>query len=356
MRWLPNLLGGSPKPQGEAVVIVSGLPRSGTSMMMKMLEAGGLPVMTDGERAAEVDNPKGYYEYERVKVLEKEKDKSYLRDARGKVLKVISFLLKELPDDNDCRIVFMRRDLGEVLASQNKMLTRRGEENKTDDAKTQDIYFSHLAAVRILSRKKPNWKFPEVRYDDTIENGTATAQVLNTFLGGQLDERKMAEAVLFYPPTVPNKPARGMSAPTLPKIHGPEWNLAPARFASRAMAVPASPLTRPSARSNPAQNTSRNGEGKVSASRRASSKVPFRTASTTRPSARETAPRARPRLSQRSRANATVPMLTSSMNRRVGPATSECSFSVSTAVIAVPVRPRAGWLLPFAGEPGRVRA
>lgn len=195
MSWFSDLFAGAPKAQGEPIVIVSGLPRSGTSMMMKMLEAGGLPVMTDGERVADVDNPKGYYEYERVKELEKEKDKSYIRDGRGKVLKVISFLLKELPDDNDYRIVFMRRDLGEVLASQNKMLKHRGEDNKTEDAKMQDIYFSHLASVRILSRKKANWKFLEVRYDETVKNGAITAKILNEFLGGKLDEKKMVEAV-----------------------------------------------------------------------------------------------------------------------------------------------------------------
>ena len=114
---------------GEPVVVVSGLPRSGTSMMMKMLAAGGVSVMTDAVRKADVDNPKGYYEYERVKDLEKETDKSYVREARGKALKVISFLLKDLPDDNFYQVIFMRRHLDEVIASQNKMLDRRGEES-----------------------------------------------------------------------------------------------------------------------------------------------------------------------------------------------------------------------------------
>lgn len=193
--FLSKLFGGARAPQGEPVVIVSGLPRSGTSMMMKMLEAGGLPVMTDGLRTADVDNPKGYYEYERVKDLEKETDKSYIRDGRGKVLKVISFLLKDLPDDNDYRIVFMRRDLNEVLASQNKMLKHRGEENRTEDAKMADIYLSHLAAVRIMSRKKENWQLLEVRYDETVKDPKATAAKLNEFLGGKLSEAKMVEAV-----------------------------------------------------------------------------------------------------------------------------------------------------------------
>ena len=103
------------KSRGEPIVVVSGLPRSGTSMMMRMLEAGGIPILADGERGADVDNPKGYFELEQIKNLEKETDKSYLRAARGKAVKVISFLIKELPDENDYRVLFMRRDLDEVL-------------------------------------------------------------------------------------------------------------------------------------------------------------------------------------------------------------------------------------------------
>ena len=130
---------------GEPVIIVSGLPRSGTSMMMKMLEAGGVSIMTDAIRQADVDNPKGYYEYERVKHLEKETDKSYVREARGKALKVISFLLKDLPDDNYYRVIFMRRDLDEVIASQNKMLDRRGEESIEERETMAEAYRNHLA-------------------------------------------------------------------------------------------------------------------------------------------------------------------------------------------------------------------
>ncbi len=195
MSFLSTLFGGSPTPQGEAVVVVSGLPRSGTSMMMKMLEAGGLVPMTDGLRTADVDNPKGYYEYERVKNLETETDKSYIRDGRGRVLKVISFLLKDLPDDNDYRIVFMRRDLGEVLASQNKMLTHRGEADSSSDDAMREAYLSHLASVRLLSRKKPNWKLLEIHYDQTVKGGGATAGEVNQFLGGKLNVAAMAAAV-----------------------------------------------------------------------------------------------------------------------------------------------------------------
>ncbi len=184
---------------GTPIVIVSGLPRSGTSMMMKMLDGAGLPIMTDQIRQADVDNPKGYYEYERVKDLEKEKeagqDRAWVREGRGKVLKVISFLLKSLPDENFYRIVFMRRDLDEVLASQNKMLVHRGEENPADDKTMTEAYLNHLAAVRIMVRKRPNMEIMEVFYDQAIANPRATAEAINTFLGGELNVGAMVSAI-----------------------------------------------------------------------------------------------------------------------------------------------------------------
>lgn len=180
---------------GEPIVIVSGLPRSGTSMMMKMLEAGGVPIMTDAVRTADIDNPKGYYEYERVKDLEKESDKSYVRDGRGKALKVISFLLKELPDDNYYRVVFMRRDLDEVMSSQNKMLDRRGEKSIDDREMMAEAYRNHLAAVKILVRKRPNFEMLEVRYDQAVKDPAAAVRAVNAFLGGTLNEPAMRAAV-----------------------------------------------------------------------------------------------------------------------------------------------------------------
>jgi len=180
---------------GDPIVIVSGLPRSGTSMMMKMLDAAGIPIMTDAVRTADIDNPKGYFEYERVKDLEKDSDRSWVRDARGKALKVISFLLKDLPDDNAYRIVFMRRDIDEVLASQNKMLEHRGEQDPTDDETMAEAYRNHLAAVRIMARRKRNWSIVEVRYDEAIRDPAKVARLVNAFLGGRYDERRMVEAV-----------------------------------------------------------------------------------------------------------------------------------------------------------------
>ena len=127
---------------GKAIVIVSGLPRSGTSMAMKMLEAGGMPILADGIRTADISNPKGYYEYEPVKELDKGGDVAWLAEARGKAVKIISFLLTWLPETYDYRVIFMQRDLREVLASQNAMLAHRGEAPGAADDR------AHAANVR----------------------------------------------------------------------------------------------------------------------------------------------------------------------------------------------------------------
>jgi hypothetical protein len=184
------------RSQGEPIVVVSGLPRSGTSMLMKMLDAGGMEIMTDSERVADIDNPKGYFEYERVKDLEKETDKSYVREGRGKVLKVISFLIKDLPDDNDYRVIFMRRNLDEVLASQNKMIQRLGTEDSTAaEEAMKEAYRNDIVRTRLLCKNRPNFELIEINYKDTIGDPTATARSVNTFVGGHLDEAAMREAV-----------------------------------------------------------------------------------------------------------------------------------------------------------------
>jgi hypothetical protein len=131
---------------GKPLIIVSGLPRSGTSMAMKMLDAGGFSIVSDGIREADEDNPKGYFELERVKELDKGGDKSWLREYRGQVVKIISFLLPDLPDDLNYRIIFMRRNLAEVIKSQNKMLDRRGEPvDPGSDERMMQLYERHCA-------------------------------------------------------------------------------------------------------------------------------------------------------------------------------------------------------------------
>ena len=181
---------------GDDIIVVSGLPRSGTSMMMKMLDAAGFGIMQDGEREADIDNPKGYYEYERVKDLENETDKSYIAEARGKVLKVISFLIKELPDDNSYRVIFMRRDIDEVIASQNKMIYRLGtEDTSATDAEVKKLYQRHLVQVKNLVDKTPNVAMIDVNHRKAINDAMFVANQVNDFLGGGLDVEAMAAVV-----------------------------------------------------------------------------------------------------------------------------------------------------------------
>jgi len=180
---------------GDDVIVVSGLPRSGTSMMMKMLEATALPIMTDHERSADEDNPKGYFEYERVKDLHAETDKSWVREARGRVLKVISHLLQNLPDENFYRVILMRRDFDEIIASQNKMLDRRGEANPIADAEAKEAYIRHLVDVRFMVRKRPNFEMIEVHFAAALETPQAFVTGVNAFLGGALDTDEMISVV-----------------------------------------------------------------------------------------------------------------------------------------------------------------
>ena len=121
-KFLGWLFPPKPKETPDPIIVVSGLPRSGTSMMMGMLEAGGLELVVDGIRAADEDNPRGYYELERVKDLAKAEDKSWLITLQGKGVKVISLLLQHLPEAYNYKIIFMRRSIAEVLDSQSKML------------------------------------------------------------------------------------------------------------------------------------------------------------------------------------------------------------------------------------------
>jgi hypothetical protein len=178
----------------EIVTIVSGLPRSGTSMMMKMLEAGGMEVLTDHIRTADDDNPKGYYEFERVKQIEH--DKAWLEDAKGKVVKMIAALLKHLPADYQYRIVFVRRKIEEVLASQRQMLIRRGEPTDAiSDDRMAELFRKHVERVEAWIAEQPNIQVLYVDHRQVLENPEEQAQHVNHFLGDALDAERMAGVV-----------------------------------------------------------------------------------------------------------------------------------------------------------------
>jgi hypothetical protein len=180
----------------DFLTIVSGLPRSGTSMMMSMLAAGGLSVVQDGIRTADEDNPKGYYELEKIKKLKD--DATWLRDSQGQVLKAISQLLFDLPTDGSLRykIIFMRRNIDEVLASQKKMLIRRG--TYKPDVKDEDIrrmFMVHLDQIADYLRKHSCFDVLYVNYNLMLENPADKVDAINHFLGGKLDTQAMAKVI-----------------------------------------------------------------------------------------------------------------------------------------------------------------
>ncbi len=177
------------------IVIVSGLPRSGTSMMMKMLEAGGLKIMTDNLRTADESNPKGYYEFERVKKL-KEGDYDWLADAPGKVVKVISALLEYLPNRYEYKIIFMVRNMEEVLSSQRQMLTRDGKDaDDKYDAKLSDLYGEHMRKTEAWLEQQANMSTIKVNYNQTLGDPEPVVNQINAFLGGKLNIKAMLQVV-----------------------------------------------------------------------------------------------------------------------------------------------------------------
>jgi hypothetical protein len=181
---------------GRPIVVVSGLPRSGTSMAMRMLEAGGMPIVTDRAREADEDNPHGYFEHDRVLELDKGGDAGWLAAARGKAVKIVSALLPHLPERLSYQVIFMHRDLGEVLASQNKMLERRGEAGSAaSDAEMTALYEDHLRRIGSLLRRRACFETLDVRYADVVSDPVAQARRIAAFLGGKLDPARMAAAV-----------------------------------------------------------------------------------------------------------------------------------------------------------------
>jgi hypothetical protein len=178
----------------DFITIFSGLPRSGTSMAMQMVVAGGIPPVTDGLRAADADNPRGYFEFERVKQLRT--DKAWLDDARGHVVKVIHMLVTELPDDRPYRVVFLDRDLREVVKSQSTMLARNAKAGGAlPPERLMAVYESQLKQVHAWLAERPNFSVLSVKHADLIRDASGQARAMNAFLGGGLDEASMASAV-----------------------------------------------------------------------------------------------------------------------------------------------------------------
>lgn len=176
------------------ITIVSGLPRSGTSMMMQVIEAGGIPALTDNLRTKDEDNPQGYYEFEPVKKTRE--DPAWVPGARGKVVKMVYRLLYDLPADHEYRVIFMRRNIDEVLASQKKMLQRSGKQGAAiSDEKLKELFMAELDKFNRWIAAQPNFSIIEVDYSDMVASPATQCKRINGFLGGVLDGDRAAAAV-----------------------------------------------------------------------------------------------------------------------------------------------------------------
>lgn len=177
----------------EAIYIVSGLPRSGTSMAMALLQAGGVELIADGVRKADEDNLGGYFEYEAVKGIRN--DVSWVYAARGKAVKVVSPSLRYLPQDLLYRVVFMRRDLNEMCASQEQMLRRLGRESQIERNEMAQLMQRHFQEVETWLAESTHMDVLYMDYRRVVEDSIEACRALVDFLALSADPEQMAGAV-----------------------------------------------------------------------------------------------------------------------------------------------------------------
>ena len=180
----------------ESVVVVSGLPRSGTSMIMQMIAAGGIPVLADDIREADADNPRGYLEYEPVKNLRR--DAKWLLDVKGKAVKIVAPLLGALPAGVACRVILIERNLDEILDSQAQMLVRRNEslpDTVERRDRLKDAYVRTLRQARAFLRRRPATRLLVLQRSEVLHDPVAAAKQIGVFLGRIQAAAEMAAEV-----------------------------------------------------------------------------------------------------------------------------------------------------------------
>lgn len=164
-------------------------------MMMKLLHAGGMEVLTDNLRTADDNNPRGYYEFERVKKLQ-DGDQEWLEQASGKAVKVISALLEHLPATYSYKILFMRRNMEEILSSQRQMLIRLGQPGgEVNDTQLAEMYQNHLDRVSAWLSEQPHMQVLYVHYNELIEAPLPGLEQINRFLDGRMDVGSMLPVI-----------------------------------------------------------------------------------------------------------------------------------------------------------------
>jgi hypothetical protein len=180
--------------KSNSVTIVSGLPRSGTSLLMQMLAAGGMPALTDNLRPPDEDNPRGYLEFEPVKTIKT--SSAWLEEARGKAVKMVHLLLLDLPASYTFRVLLMKRNIGEVLASQRAMLRRQGKTGAAlSDEQLGQLFLAQMARVENWVKSQPNFSLRKVDFNELVKNPAPQIAAINEFLGGNLDATAMLRVV-----------------------------------------------------------------------------------------------------------------------------------------------------------------
>ena len=178
----------------QPIIVVSGLPRSGTSMMMQLLEAGGMDLLTDNLRPPDSDNPRGYYEFQKVKSIRE--DASWLPDARGKVVKMVSTLLFDLPVAERYKVIFMQRSMDQILTSQRTMLVNRGlDPDEIPDGEMRLYFEKHLARVEGWLMDRDYIETLVMDYNRIIADPHSELDPLPPFLDIELDLGRMVAAV-----------------------------------------------------------------------------------------------------------------------------------------------------------------
>ncbi len=180
----------------QPLIVVTGLPRAGTSMMMQMLAAGGVELLTDGTRGPDEDNPRGYFEFDRVKSLSI--DSEWLLANRGKAVKIVVPLVAALPSGLPCRVILIERDLDEVLDSQQQMLARSHGASPMTPAlrrKLKDESALVLSRAKRVLARRPETELLLVEYARAIADPMAAALPVSDFLGGNLDAAVLAAAI-----------------------------------------------------------------------------------------------------------------------------------------------------------------
>jgi len=174
----------------DILVVVSGIPRSGTSLLMQMLRAGGVKILSDHKREADRSNPKGYLELEAVKKLAK--DNSCLKGEKGKAVKVISHLLQYLPEGQQYKVIFMNRHINEIIKSQQKML---GQIEKKYPKALMRAFDKEAKSIKEWAHAQPNIEILELDYGDIIDNASKQVDKIIDYLNAPLKKQKMIDVV-----------------------------------------------------------------------------------------------------------------------------------------------------------------